>query len=53
MQNGRLQTLFDVMDFYDRGGGVQPDRERNPDIAPVTWPAFSSPTRTSGPSSSS
>ncbi|WP_337177231.1 cytochrome c peroxidase [Paludisphaera sp.] len=35
MHNGRIQTLFDVMDFYDRGGDVPPDRERNPDMAPA------------------
>jgi cytochrome c peroxidase len=35
MHNGRLQSLFDVLDFYDRGGDVPPDPTLNPDLAPA------------------
>lgn len=34
MHNGRLQTLRDVLDFYDRAGDVPRDREMNPDKHP-------------------
>jgi cytochrome c peroxidase len=34
MHNGRILNLFDVLDFYDRGGDVGFDRELNPDKHP-------------------
>ena len=35
MHNGRLQTLFDVLEFYDRGGDLPADFEHNPDKHPA------------------
>ncbi|WZO98239.1 cytochrome c peroxidase [Isosphaeraceae bacterium EP7] len=34
MHNGRILSLFDVLDFYNRGGDVGFDRELNPDKHP-------------------
>jgi cytochrome c peroxidase len=38
MHNGRLLTLADVIDFYDRGGDVPADAEFNPDKHPAIRP---------------
>lgn len=35
MHNGRVLTIGDVLDFYDRGGDVPFDRELNPDKHPA------------------
>jgi len=35
MHNGRLLTLLDVVDFYDRGGDLPADRDANPDKHPA------------------
>ncbi|WP_165072699.1 cytochrome c peroxidase [Paludisphaera rhizosphaerae] len=35
MHNGRLQSLVDVVDFYDCGGDVPADPVHNPDLAPA------------------
>lgn len=35
MHNGRILSLIDVVDFYDRGGDVAADRELNPDKHPA------------------
>ena len=35
MHNGRLLTLIDVLDFYDRGGDLQADPKFNPDKHPA------------------
>ena len=35
MHNGRLPTLMDVLEFYDRGGDVPGDRDVNPDKHPA------------------
>ena len=35
MHNGRLPTLHDVLEFYDRGGDIPADRELNPDKHPA------------------
>ena len=35
MHNGRLLTLWDVVEFYDHGGDVPADAEFNPDKAPA------------------
>ncbi len=38
MHNGRLLTLSDVVEFYDRGGDVAADKDRNPDKHPAIRP---------------
>ena len=38
MHNGRLPTLHDVLDFYDRGGDIPADRKLNPDKHPAMRP---------------
>ncbi len=38
MHNGRLMSLFDVVDFYAEGGDVPFDREHNPDKHPEMVP---------------
>jgi len=38
MHNGRLITLRQVIDFYDKGGDVEFDREKNPDKHPSMVP---------------
>lgn len=35
MHNGRLPTIGDVLEFYDRGGDVPADRTMNPDKHPA------------------
>jgi cytochrome c peroxidase len=38
MHNGRLLSLSDVVDFYNQGGDVDADPERNPDKHPAMRP---------------
>jgi cytochrome c peroxidase len=38
MHNGRLLSLSDVIEFYDQGGDVPADLERNPDKHPAMRP---------------
>lgn len=38
MHNGRILSLSDVVEFYDRGGDVAADKDRNPDKHPAMRP---------------